>query len=177
MAAAGGVPEALVGALRAVLTDADVDGALVAATISLPSASELIDDIPGVDPVVLHDVRRALLLRPCSGQAGPCIWELLFLARSEVSGAAWAWPAVKACFQAGHFMLRTRACAADALGQHELHGTSCITVPTYGPNSITTCARGSTACTTGHCAATACQVRWAGSHCHLHSPHACSPAR
>lgn len=61
VAAAGGVPEALVGALRAVLTDADVDGALVAATISLPSSSELIDDIPGVDPIVLHEVRRVSL--------------------------------------------------------------------------------------------------------------------
>lgn len=59
MAGAGGVPEALVGALRAVLDDAGLDGAFVAAAISLPSASELIDDIPGVDPIVLHDVRRA----------------------------------------------------------------------------------------------------------------------
>ena len=58
VAAAGGVPEALVGALRAVLDDAGLDGAFVAAAISLPSASELIDDIPGVDPIVLHDVRR-----------------------------------------------------------------------------------------------------------------------
>lgn len=59
VAGAGGVPEALVGALRAVLDDASLDGAFVAAAISLPSASELIDDIPGVDPIVLHDVRRA----------------------------------------------------------------------------------------------------------------------
>ena len=59
MAGAGGVPEALAGALRAVLDDASLDGAFVAAAISLPSASELIDDIPGVDPIVLHDVRRA----------------------------------------------------------------------------------------------------------------------
>ena len=59
MAGAGGVPEALVGALRAVLDDASLDGAFVAAAISLPSASELIDDILGVDPIVLHDVRRA----------------------------------------------------------------------------------------------------------------------
>ncbi|KAK9846623.1 hypothetical protein WJX81_007796 [Elliptochloris bilobata] len=58
VAGAGGVPEALVGALRAVLDDPSLDGAFVAAAISLPSASELIDDIPGVDPVVLHDVRQ-----------------------------------------------------------------------------------------------------------------------
>ena len=76
MAGAGGVPEALVGALRAVLDDASLDGAFVAAAISLPSASELIDDIPGVDPIVLHDVRRAPGLvrfcQHCGGSFSEC---------------------------------------------------------------------------------------------------------
>ena len=68
MASAGGVPEALVGALRAMLDDASLDGAFVAAAISLPSASELIDDIPGVDPIVLHDVRCALGSTGCASE-------------------------------------------------------------------------------------------------------------
>jgi hypothetical protein len=57
--AADGVPQALADAMRAVLADADLDGAFVAAAITLPSDSELIDGIPGVDPLVLHGVRCA----------------------------------------------------------------------------------------------------------------------
>jgi hypothetical protein len=53
------VPQALADAMRAVLADADLDGAFVAAAITLPSDSELIDGIPGVDPLVLHGVRCA----------------------------------------------------------------------------------------------------------------------
>ena len=70
VAAAGGVPPAVVNAVRAVLTDTTVDGAFTAAAISLPAAAELVDAIEGADPVILHGVRMfvvkalATALRP-----------------------------------------------------------------------------------------------------------------
>lgn len=54
---AGGVPDAVIAAVRAVLTDASVDGAFTAAAISLPAPAELVDAIEAADPVVLHGVR------------------------------------------------------------------------------------------------------------------------
>jgi hypothetical protein len=57
-AAAGGVPASLVAAYRAVLT-ASLDGAFTAMATGLPSPAELLDDLPGADPVLLHEVRGA----------------------------------------------------------------------------------------------------------------------
>ena len=58
------MPKALVDALSAVLIDNTLDGAFVASAISLPGASELIFDIPEVDPVVLHHVRYVICCFP-----------------------------------------------------------------------------------------------------------------
>lgn len=57
LSAAGGVPDKVVGAIGAVLSDKDLDGAFAAAAISLPAAAELIGTIPNIDPVLLHNVR------------------------------------------------------------------------------------------------------------------------
>ena len=64
IAAAGGVPKALVDAFTLLLQDTEIDPALAAAAISLPAASEVVDMIHEADPVLLHAVRWACLL-PC----------------------------------------------------------------------------------------------------------------
>lgn len=56
VAAAGGVDAGLVAAYRSVLTASGLDGAFVSYAISLPAASELMDDIPLADPLVFHEV-------------------------------------------------------------------------------------------------------------------------
>mmetsp|Transcript_7416 Transcript_7416/g.21902 ORF Transcript_7416/g.21902 Transcript_7416/m.21902 type:complete len:899 (-) Transcript_7416:562-3258(-) len=61
VAAAGGVSSRLVDAYRSVLTEEGADGAFVAAAISLPTAAELLDDIPGADPLLLYQVRKVIL--------------------------------------------------------------------------------------------------------------------
>jgi len=53
---AGGVSASLVDAYRSVLTEGGADGAFVSAAISLPSTSELLDDISDADPLLLHEV-------------------------------------------------------------------------------------------------------------------------
>ncbi len=62
MKAAGGVSSRLVDAYRSVLTEEGADGAFVAAAISLPTAAELLDDIPATDPLLLHEVHLPLQL-------------------------------------------------------------------------------------------------------------------
>ena len=62
LAAAGGVPESVTSALGSLLTSKDLDGMFVAAGISLPAATELIGDIPNIDPLLLHNVRWVFLL-------------------------------------------------------------------------------------------------------------------
>ncbi|GAX81576.1 hypothetical protein CEUSTIGMA_g9004.t1 [Chlamydomonas eustigma] len=54
---AGGVGEALAGAFRNILKDESVDGSYKAMAISIPSASEMLDQIQNADPVLLHEVR------------------------------------------------------------------------------------------------------------------------
>ena len=44
-------------ALGSLLTSKDLDGMFIAAGISLPAATELIGDIPNIDPLLLHNVR------------------------------------------------------------------------------------------------------------------------
>ena len=58
---AGGVPDALVKAFTLLLQNQTLDPALIAAAISPPAASELIDAIPEADPVILHQVRYQIL--------------------------------------------------------------------------------------------------------------------
>ena len=68
---AGGVSPALVDAYRAVLTDKSADGAFVSAAVSLPSSSELVDDIADADPLLLYEVRASIY---CAiTLAGPCL--------------------------------------------------------------------------------------------------------
>ncbi|GLI71085.1 hypothetical protein VaNZ11_016002 [Volvox africanus] len=68
--AAGGVPDAFVGAYRAVLGDETLDGSFKAMAVSLPTGNELMDSIEGADPPLLYQVRMfvvkqlALQLRP-----------------------------------------------------------------------------------------------------------------
>ncbi|KAK9918305.1 hypothetical protein WJX75_003036 [Coccomyxa subellipsoidea] len=61
LSAAGAVPDKIVAAIGAVLSDKELDGAFVAAAISLPAAAELIGSIPNIDPVLLHNVRQYLV--------------------------------------------------------------------------------------------------------------------
>ena len=53
----GSVSDSLVSAMRVVLKEDGADGAFVAAAISLPTVSELIDAVEGADPLLLHAVR------------------------------------------------------------------------------------------------------------------------
>eukprot|EP00803_Ostreobium_quekettii_P009982 evm.model.scf_576.6 EVM.evm.TU.scf_576.6 scf_576:45484-53102(+) len=53
---AGGIPDRLVEAFRSILTDPTIDGQFMALATTLPSQSELIEDIPEADPVLLHEV-------------------------------------------------------------------------------------------------------------------------
>ena len=53
----GSVSDSLINAMRAVLKEEGADGAFVAAAISLPTVSELIDAVEGADPLLLHAVR------------------------------------------------------------------------------------------------------------------------
>eukprot|EP00760_Papus_ankaliazontas_P017970 PhM_4_TR17409/c0_g1_i1/m.69952/K01256/pepN; aminopeptidase N len=54
--AAAGVPDALVQAFRALLVDDKIDGLFKSYALTLPTASELLADIPQCDPLVLHAV-------------------------------------------------------------------------------------------------------------------------
>lgn len=55
---AGGVSSSIVDAFRAVLQDSSLDGAFVSAAITLPASTELRDDIPHMNPVLLYQVRK-----------------------------------------------------------------------------------------------------------------------
>lgn len=59
--AAGGVSSNIVEAFRAVLQDSSLDGAFVSAAITLPASTELRDDIPNLNPLLLYQVRCATL--------------------------------------------------------------------------------------------------------------------
>jgi len=60
---AGGVSSSIVDAFRAVLQDSSLDGVFVSAAITLPASTELRDDIPHMNPVLLYQVRCAC--KPC----------------------------------------------------------------------------------------------------------------
>lgn len=66
-----------VDAYRSVLTDKSADGAFVSAAISLPTASELVDDITDADPLLLHEVHAqdltAMCCCTCSWQSGTVV--------------------------------------------------------------------------------------------------------
>ena len=53
---AGGVPDSLVSAFRSVLKDARIDAQCAALATTLPTESELVEDIPETDPILLHKV-------------------------------------------------------------------------------------------------------------------------
>jgi aminopeptidase N len=56
--AAGGVPDELVGAVRAVLADGQLDGSFKAMALRLPSMAEIVDRIEQADPVLVFQVRQ-----------------------------------------------------------------------------------------------------------------------
>lgn len=58
---AGGVGDALPAAFKNILTDPQLDGTFKAMAISVPSGTELLDQIPGANPVLLHEVRMAVV--------------------------------------------------------------------------------------------------------------------
>lgn len=53
------MPKSLIDGFTLLLKDKEADPALVAAAISMPAASELMNVIDAVDPVTLHEVRCA----------------------------------------------------------------------------------------------------------------------
>ena len=57
-----GVPNSLIAAFRAIVTDSSLDGAFKAHALSLPSHSELVGEIPECDPVRLHNVLKFVYL-------------------------------------------------------------------------------------------------------------------
>ena len=77
------VSNSLISAMRVVLTEDGADGAFVAAAISLPTVSELIDASEGADPLLLHAVSTfcihavfackclKLISAACSGEQAP----------------------------------------------------------------------------------------------------------
>lgn len=86
--AAGGVSSNIVEAFRAVLQDSSLDGAFVSAAITLPASTELRDDIPNLNPLLLYQVRCSPDLHVASavlvvgmlphlfGQADMMLWTL-----------------------------------------------------------------------------------------------------
>lgn len=58
---AGGVSSNIVDAFRAVLEDSSLDGAFVSAAITLPASTELRDDLPNSNPLLLHQVRSGTI--------------------------------------------------------------------------------------------------------------------
>ena len=62
---AGGVSSSIVDAFKAVLQDTSLDGAFVSAAITLPASTELRDDIPQMNPVLLYQVRSVISSSSC----------------------------------------------------------------------------------------------------------------
>eukprot|EP00983_Pelagomonas_calceolata_P070791 1150931-Pelagomonas_calceolata.AAC.5 len=56
LADAGGVPDSLVNAFRAVLMEKGLDGSFKAMATTLPSGTELVDEIPEADPTLIYEV-------------------------------------------------------------------------------------------------------------------------
>ncbi|KAG2500410.1 hypothetical protein HYH03_001981 [Edaphochlamys debaryana] len=75
-AAAGGVPDNLVEAFRAVLTDPDLDGSFKSMAVMLPTGSELLDAIQGGDPPLLHHV-RTWVVRQLAARLRPELEQLI----------------------------------------------------------------------------------------------------
>jgi aminopeptidase N len=67
---AGGVSTSLMEAFRRVLSDASLDGAFASAAITLPDSSELLEQVPDADPVVLHQV-RSYVVKELAAQLRP----------------------------------------------------------------------------------------------------------
>ncbi|KAG1656781.1 hypothetical protein FOA52_007829 [Chlamydomonas sp. UWO 241] len=55
--AAGGVGASLAAAFKGILTDPALDGMFKTMAMSIPPSAELLDSIPGADPVLLYEVR------------------------------------------------------------------------------------------------------------------------
>jgi aminopeptidase N len=85
IASAGGVSAALVDAYRSVLTESGADGAFVSAAISLPSTSELLDDITDADPLLLHEVRK-VILKEVTSQLRPELEAIVAAQDAELQG-------------------------------------------------------------------------------------------
>lgn len=62
---AGGVSSNIVDAFRAVLEDSSLDGAFVSAAITLPASTELRDNLPNSNPVLLYQVRYCCWWQLC----------------------------------------------------------------------------------------------------------------
>lgn len=64
--AAGGLPDRLVDAFKAVWTDPAADGRFVALAADLPAPSELLNEIDETDPVTLHRVYEFVMFELAS---------------------------------------------------------------------------------------------------------------
>lgn len=68
--AAGGVNDALALAFKNIILDESIDGTFKAYALSIPSASELLDQIPNADPVLLYHV-RSFIMKSLSSRLRP----------------------------------------------------------------------------------------------------------
>lgn len=57
LTSSGGVPQKLVAAFRSILKDTSIDQQFAALALSLPSESELLQEITEADPILIHDIR------------------------------------------------------------------------------------------------------------------------
>jgi len=91
LAGAGGVPDSIVTAFRTVLTSPELDGTFKAMAVSLPSGTELLDAIPGADPVLIHEVRHYVVAQ-LAARLRPEL-EGLIKANSDAPGTPYAFNA------------------------------------------------------------------------------------
>lgn len=97
--AAGGVQDNLVEAFRSVLTDKELDGAFMAMAVTLPSGTELLEDIPGgADPVLVHDV-RLFVVKQLAARLRPEL-EAVLKANDDAPGAEYTFDAASAARRA-----------------------------------------------------------------------------
>uniref|UniRef100_A0A7S3VSY4 Aminopeptidase N n=2 Tax=Dunaliella tertiolecta TaxID=3047 RepID=A0A7S3VSY4_DUNTE len=76
LADAGGVPDSLVNAFRAVLMEKGLDGSFKAMATTLPSGTELVDEIPEADPTLIYEV-RSYVLRELAARMRPDLEAIL----------------------------------------------------------------------------------------------------
>lgn len=90
-AQAGGINDALSSAFKNIILDNSLDGTFKAYALSIPSAAELLDQIPNADPVVLYQVRM-FILKELSKRLRPEL-EAMMKANDDPPGSVYAFNA------------------------------------------------------------------------------------